>query len=213
MERDVADTLTLDLFESCSHRGQEPDPVKISKSKTRACPRCGQAGLGQKVGPANRKTQSYNWTMDTTTACQTIACWKGPLKDKGVDDLRQWLKLAEARLADVHRQMTELKDETKVVGEKGERRPGRQASLDIYFLRHRDQATLRWRLAGGKHATWELVVPLTRAMNASEAQAFKEWNARADVLNVLEQVARYEVRNVRRLMVGIAAKKELPQNK
>lgn len=207
MERDlVVDTLTLDLFESCPHRGQEPEPAQTSKPKARACPHRGQAGLGQKTGTANRKTQSYNWAMDTTTACQTIACWKGPLKDKGVDDLRQWLKLAEARLADVHRQMTELRDETKVVDEKGKRLPGRQASLDIYFLRHRDQATLRWRLAGGAHATWELVAPLTRSMNASEAQAFKEWNARADVLNVLEQVARYEVRNVRRLIYGTAAK-------
>ncbi|KGM38747.1 hypothetical protein JY96_21535 [Aquabacterium sp. NJ1] len=101
--------------------------------------------------------------------------------------------MAEARLADVHRQMNELRDETKAVEK-------RRVSLDVYFLRHRLQQSLRWRLAGGKHATWELVKPLLQTMNASEAQAYFEWNSRAEILNALEQVARYEVRNVQRLM-------------
>lgn len=189
--------LTLDMFGTWPHRGQVPVPAKRDgqqEAESEACPHRGQAQK-QKTAPliiSSQMKTTAKAMQDTTTACQTIACWKGPLKGKG-SDLRQWLKLAEARLADVHRQMNELRDETKTVEK-------RRVSLDVYFLRHRLQQSLRWRLAGGKHATWELVKPLLQTMNASEAQAYSEWNTRAEILNALEQVARYEVRNVQRLM-------------
>ena len=190
MERDL-DTLTRDLFEGFPQWGKPIEPA-ISQNKKTICPDSGQNSVVQRTGPALSKSQPKIRTMNRTEGGQTIACWKGPLKGKGVD-LRQWLRLAEDRLADVHRQMIELRDETKMVD-------NRQASLDIYYLKHRDQRTLRWRLSGGRHATWELVRPLLKSMNATDAQGYIEWNERAMILNVLEQSARYEMRSVQRLI-------------
>jgi hypothetical protein len=123
---------------------------------------------------------------------------KGLLKGKG-GALAQWRKEAEDRLAAFYRQMDDLAQQTRAV-------EGRRFGLMVYKLR--DARQLRWRFTSvsegtvGRHATWERIETLLPEFSPVLAQWYRDMHDLALVLNHQEQVARYEIKTIDRLMAG-----------
>lgn len=125
-------------------------------------------------------------------SCQTLECLKGPLKDKA-KAVNQWHRLTQDRLNQIHHEMEVLRQETK-----------RQVSgdttwyLDIYKITWRNSKSLRWRMVGGTHTLWERVESNLLYLPPSLAQWYREVDVKANLLNALEQVARYELKTINR---------------
>lgn len=125
-------------------------------------------------------------------SCQTLECLKGPLKDKA-KAVNQWHRLTQDRLNQIHHEMEVLRQETK-----------RQVSgdttwyLDIYKITWRNSKSLRWRMVGGTHTLWERVESNLQYLPPSLAQWYREVDVKANLLNALEQVARYELKTINR---------------
>lgn len=123
---------------------------------------------------------------------------KVPLKGKG-GALAQWRREAEDRLAAMYRQMDDLARQTRAV-------EGRRFGLMVYKLR--DARQLRWRFTSvsegtvGRHATWERIDAILREFSPVLAQWYRDMHDLALVLNHQEQVARYELKTINRLMAG-----------
>lgn len=123
---------------------------------------------------------------------------KGPLKGKG-GALAQWRREAEDRLAAFYRQMDDLAQQTRAV-------EGRRFGLMVYKLR--DARQLRWRFTSvsegtvGRHATWERIEALLPDFSPVLAQWYRDMHDLALVLNHQEQVARYEIKTINRLIAG-----------
>ncbi len=124
--------------------------------------------------------------------CQPSGVGKGPFKGKG-EAILLWHRESQDRLAQIHRDMAALRDETKAV-------PDRQFSVDLHCLRHRDAKSLRWRMNSGAHMTWPRIVLLLARLPPSMVQWYWEVQARLLVINGQEQVARYEVKTAQRLI-------------
>lgn len=121
---------------------------------------------------------------------------KGPLKGKG-GTLAQWRGDAQRQLEDIWTAMQALADESASI-------EGRTFGLKVY--KTRDGRQLRWRLTRGTHATWERVEPLLAMLAPGLAEWYRQAREVALVLNHREQVARYEMKTVERLMAGIKRK-------
>lgn len=115
---------------------------------------------------------------------------KGPLKGKG-GSLAQWRTDAHERLQQVYASMHQLAAESRSIA-------GRSFGLNVYTLRSGRQ--LRWRMTSGRHATWERIEPLLDAQPAGLAWWYRQAQEQALILNHREQVSRYEVKTVDRLI-------------
>ena len=115
---------------------------------------------------------------------------KGPLKGKG-GSLAQWRADALARLRQVCAEMEELAAESRSIA-------GRTFGLYVYGLR--DGRQLRWRMTDSRHATWGRIEPLLDAKPAGLARWYRKAQEQALILNHREQVLRYEVKTVARLI-------------
>lgn len=128
-------------------------------------------------------------------ACQTVDSLKGPLKGKG-EALRQWTRTAEDRMTEVHQEMLRLHVSTRQAALADEHGTPSDTPfyLDIHTISKRGAKSLRWRLRGGAHATWDRIEPLLQSVAPSVAQHYREVNEAACILNAREQVARYELK-------------------
>jgi hypothetical protein len=117
---------------------------------------------------------------------------KGPLKGKG-GTLAQWRREADKQLRDIWAAMDELALECSTI-------VGRTFGLKVYPVR--DGRQLRWRLTSGRHATWDRVEPLLVSLAPGLAQWYQQAQEVAQILNHREQVARYELKTVDRLING-----------
>lgn len=115
---------------------------------------------------------------------------KGPLKGKGWT-VRQWRQEAQDRLEQLYALMLELVAETDSIA-------GRSFGLRLYALR--DARQLRWRFRQGQHATWARIEPQLAQMSPALAQWYRQAQESAQILNHREQVARYELKTVDRLI-------------
>jgi hypothetical protein len=129
-------------------------------------------------------------TTDVRDAVNQVIDLKGPLKGKG-GSLAQWRADTEARLDEVYKAMAQLSAESKTI-------EGRAFGLHIYSLR--DAKQLRWRMTSSAHATWAKVEPMLVGMAAGLAQWYRQAEEVAQVLNHREQVLRYELKTVERLI-------------
>jgi hypothetical protein len=128
---------------------------------------------------------------------------KGPLKGKG-GSLAQWEADASQRLQAVYLEMEQLAQESKSV-------LSRSFALYVYGLRSGKQ--LRWRMTAGRHATWADVEPLLQTVPQGLAQWYVQAEEIAQILNHREQVIRYELKTVQRLMqVGPRASRQYRGN-
>jgi hypothetical protein len=120
---------------------------------------------------------------------------KGPLKGKG-GALAQWHREAVERLEAVHQAMNTLAQSVRTV-------QGRRWSLNVYRLRT-NAKQLRWRETGAdrKHSLWDRVERELSQLPPGLAQWYREVEATAQILNHKEQVARYEMKTVMRLVKG-----------
>jgi hypothetical protein len=156
------------------------------------------------VADVDQNHSGCSWTkganmsqqQEQQSASQTSDCCKGPLKGKG-EALRQWHRQALDRLDQIYRNMETLRDQTKQIEE-------RRFSLDIYSLNHRGSKVLRWRLAGGRHATWDDIEPHLAHLPASLAQWYREVEIEAQIANAKEKVARHEVKTAKQLIEKLA---------
>lgn len=130
--------------------------------------------------------------VDRLSGCQPIDVAKGPFKGKG-EALLQWQQELQDKLAQIHRDMAALRDETKTV-------PDRRFSVDLYCLGHRSSKSLRWRLNSGAHMTWPRIVPLLSHLPPSMVRWYWEVQARLLLINGQEQVARYALKTAERLI-------------
>lgn len=128
-------------------------------------------------------------TDDKVTVKQVIDL-KGPLKGKG-GSLAQWRADTEARLAEVYAEMAQLSAESKSI-------EGRRFGLNVYTLRIARQ--LRWRMTNSTHATWTKIEPLLPSLSPGLAQWYRQAQEVAQILNHREQVLRYELKTVERLI-------------
>ncbi|MFN4266279.1 MAG: hypothetical protein ACK4F8_11105 [Aquabacterium sp.] len=148
---------------------------------------CDSAGLSPSF-----KQQPQEQSQMEQESCQTLECLKGPLKDKA-KAVNQWHRLTQDRLNQIHHEMEVLRQETK-----------RQVSgdttwyLDIYKITWRNSKSLRWRMVGGTHTLWERVESNLQYLPPSLAQWYREVDVKANLLNALEQVARYELKTINR---------------
>jgi hypothetical protein len=120
---------------------------------------------------------------------------KGPLKGKG-GALAQWHREAVERLAAVHQAMDTLAQSVREV-------QGRRWNLNVYKLRTKAKQ-LRWRETGAdrKHGLWERIERELSQLPPGLAQWYREIEEMAQILNHKEQVARYELKTVTRLLSG-----------
>jgi hypothetical protein len=126
----------------------------------------------------------------STTIVKHVVDPKGPLKGKG-ESLAQWRADAHERLQQVYAAMHQLAAESRSIA-------GRAFGLNVYTLRSGRQ--LRWRMTSGSHATWERIEPLLDAQPAGLARWYRQAQEQALILNHREQVLRYEVKTVDRLI-------------
>ena len=129
-------------------------------------------------------------TTDVQDVVNQVIDLKGPLKGKG-GSLAQWRSDTECRLGEVYKAMAQLSEESKTI-------EGRQFGLHVYSLR--DARQLRWRMTNSKHATWAKVQVLLDQMAPGLAQWYRQAEEVAQVLNHREQVLRYELKTVERLI-------------
>ncbi|MGM9489540.1 hypothetical protein [Ideonella sp. YS5] len=120
---------------------------------------------------------------------------KGPLKGKG-ETLAQWHREAGEKLAAVHRAMDALAQSVREV-------KGRRWNLNVYKLRTKAHQ-LRWRETGigRRHSLWERIEPELSLLAPGLAQWYRETEEMAQILNHKEQVARYELKTITRLLEG-----------
>ena len=128
---------------------------------------------------------------------------KGPLMGKG-GMLAQWHADAAARLAQLHRDMAALAAASKTIA-------GRQWSLNICLLR--DGRQLRWRMTGGRHATWEGIWPLMANLPPGLVRWYCEAEELAQWLNHRGQATRYELKTSERLIDKIQHNNDRPGDK
>jgi len=123
------------------------------------------------------------WVMDR----------KGPLKGKG-GALAQWHREAAHRLTALHRAMEALAQSTREV-------QGRRWSLHVHRLRPQ-ALQVRWREVSPArpHTLWERIEPQLMQLAPGLAQWYRETQELAQLLNHQEQVARYELKTVARLL-------------
>lgn len=174
-------------------------------------------GLGDAKGMAQADVTSVIWRshhgccdlqpeqqQQMSRACQTGGGEKGPLKGKG-EALRQWNQLASDRMAEVHQAMQQLHIVTRVAALPDERGTASVTPfyLDVHTISSRGAKSLRWRLRGGKHATWDKIEPMLAHLPPAVAQTYREYNEEATILNAREQVARYEIKTARKLAEDI----------
>jgi hypothetical protein len=133
-----------------------------------------------------------NATTDIKNTVNQVIDLKGPLKGKG-GSLAQWQSDVKDRLEQVYQEMELLGAESKSV-------EGRRFGLYVYGLRSGRQ--LRWRMTNSAHATWERVEPLLDQVSDGLAQWYRQAQVVAQILNHREQVLRYELKTVERLMVS-----------
>lgn len=131
-----------------------------------------------------------NSTSDIKNPVNPVIDLKGPLKGKG-GSLAQWHADVKDRLEQVYQEMELLATESKSV-------EGRRFGLYVYGLRSGRQ--LRWRMTNSAHATWERVEPLLAQIVDGLAQWYRQAQVVAQILNHREQVLRYELKTVERLM-------------
>lgn len=138
------------------------------------------------------KQQPQEQSQMEQESCQTLECLKGPLKDKA-KAVKQWHRLTQDRLNQIHHEMEVLRQETK-------RQVSNDANwyLDSYKITWRKSQSLRWRMVGGAHALWQDVESKLKHLPPSLAQWYREVNEKAKLLNALEQVARYELKTIKR---------------
>ncbi|MBL8344910.1 MAG: hypothetical protein JNN03_05680 [Rubrivivax sp.] len=136
-------------------------------------------------------------TDPSTTNVKPVVDPKGPLKGKG-GSLAQWRADAHERLQQVYAAMHQLAAESRSIA-------GRSFGLNVNTLR--DGRQLRWRMTSGRHATWERIGPLLDAQPAGLARWYRQAQEQALILNHREQVLRYEVKTVDRL-IALGAPRE-----
>ena len=133
-----------------------------------------------------------NTTSDNRTTVNQVIDLKGPLKGKG-GSLAQWHGDVKARLEQVHQEMALLTSECRSI-------QGRTFGLYVYGLRTGRQ--VRWRMTNGAHATWGRVEPLLAQLGGGLVHWYRQAQLLALVLNHREQVLRYELKTVLRLMAA-----------
>ncbi len=146
------------------------------------------------VGKLNQKVDLMTTMTREIESVKPVIDLKGPLKGKG-GSLAQWQRDTEARLKEVYDEMTLLSEESKSI-------EGRKFGLYVYALR--DAQQLRWRMTSSRHATWAKVEPMLGSMPPGLAQWYRKAEEVAQILNHREQVLRYELKTVCRLMSGVA---------
>lgn len=150
--------------------------------------RRGAAGQSSAAAVAEH---ANSWTSRAAfNAVNLTADYKGPLKGKG-GGLAHWRDEANARLQRLYSEMEQLSVQSRSL-------PERSFGLMVYGLREGRQ--LRWRMTSGQHAIWERVEPLLAAQPAGLARWYRAAQDQAVILNHREQVLRYEVRTVERLL-------------
>lgn len=147
----------------------------------------GPVGQGSE---AETEGESVKTTTDNQDMVKQVIDLKGPLKGKG-GSLAQWLADTEDRLREVYSEMEQLALESRSI-------EGRAFAMYIYKLR--DARQLRWRLGTGSHATWAKVERRLADMAPGLAQWYRQAEEVAQILNHREQVLRYEIKTVQRLM-------------
>jgi hypothetical protein len=131
-----------------------------------------------------------NSSVEINDSVNQVIDLKGPLKGKG-GSLAQWLSDVQLRLEQVYQEMETLAAEAKSV-------EGRRFGLYVYGLRTGRQ--LRWRMTNSAHATWQRVEPLLDKLPPGLAQWYRQAQEVAQILNHREQVLRYELKTVERLV-------------
>ncbi len=129
-------------------------------------------------------------TSDDHVMVKQVIDLKGPLKGKG-GSLAQWLKDTQDRLQGLYGEMDQLTRESRSI-------EGRAFAMYVYKLR--DARQVRWRMSTGTHATWAKVEQRLRDMAPGLAQWYRRAEDVAQILNHREQVLRYELKTVKRLM-------------
>ena len=129
-------------------------------------------------------------TINDKVIVKPVIDLKGPLKGKG-GSLAQWRTDTQARLQEVYAEMGQLAQESRSI-------EGRSFAMYIYKLRSARQ--VRWRLGTGSHATWAKVEQRLADMAPGLAQWYRQAEEVAQILNHREQVLRYELKTVERLM-------------
>lgn len=119
-----------------------------------------------------------------------VADLKGPLKGKG-GSLAQWKDEVLDKLERLHAEMAMLSNESGSI-------QGRSFSLKVYSLRSSRQ--LRWRMTSSKHATWSRIELLLPNLSPGLVDWYQAAQVVAQILNHREQVLRYELKTVERLM-------------
>ncbi|MFN7882479.1 MAG: hypothetical protein ACK5PF_05640, partial [bacterium] len=66
--------------------------------------------------------------------------------------------------------------------------------LYLYWRKPTGQQSLRWRLTGGRHVTWEFIRGRLPRMPPALARQYEELNERGLVLNARELARRAELR-------------------
>ena len=70
----------------------------------------------------------------------------------------------------------------------------------MYVYGQRSGRQLRWRMTNSAHATWKRVEPMLEKLPMGLAQWYQQAQEVAQILNHREQVLRYELKTVERLM-------------
>jgi hypothetical protein len=109
---------------------------------------------------------------------------KGPLTDKGVGG---WRRRIERELEAIHAEMRTLAQQTQ-------RMARAEFGLYLYWRKPTGQQSLRWRLTGGRHVTWEFIRGRLPRMPPALARQYEELNERGLVLNARELARRAELR-------------------
>jgi hypothetical protein len=189
------------VLEVCASRVSQ----RAARQHTRS-PKTGmesEKGLGRTVavvkqcaGPVGQGSEPetegefVKTTTDDQVIVKQVIDLKGPLKGKG-GSLAQWLKDTQGRLQELYAEMEQLTLESRSI-------EGRAFAMYVYKLR--DARQLRWRLATGKHATWNTVQQRLSDLAPGLAQWYRQAEDVAQILNHREQVLRYEEKTVKRLM-------------
>jgi len=153
------------------------------------------AGVDAQAEPCTSGTGQVNVAVEGLEVVKQVIDRKGPLKGKG-GALAQWRREALERLASVHQAMDSLAQTVRGV-------KGRRWNLNVYTLRAKARQ-LRWRETGAerRHALWERIEPELSQLPPGLAQWYRETEELAQILNHKEQVARYELKTVARLLNG-----------
>jgi|JI10StandDraft_1071094.scaffolds.fasta_scaffold1203412_2 hypothetical protein len=133
-----------------------------------------------------------------TDSCQRLFSLKA---FKGKGEIARQIEVARARLATVWEDMAALTESSKQM-------PGH--SFYLFLHRYTDQKgelgiTLRWRMTGGKHATWEVIRPIVGQLPVQMQQWYREANVIALYLNMQDKTVRTEIRNLEQLLKDLVS--------